>query len=445
MTLNATGTASYLEDTPRLEHVALVARTVSEETGLLEDSAASTVNWTPIPMHPGDRLTFSPGSAPHRIFFYAPDVDEDLSSKYCYDEESNWTTYDKARSNLVWTTDDLIAEHDGFVRVEFQTDEYAGGFLNAYITFERTEPCLVKWPRAFAAECNRVTSRVEELREAGDCVLALIADIHHAVGDTWHDTAHNLKTCCEIVKPDAVVQLGDVTDGIAPAEVTRQLAGEVLRDLQELGAPVYGCIGNHDVNYFRGNKDLLGAADCARLYLDRPEPSFFEDVPASKLRLLFVHSYNHDHEERYGFSKETVKWLKRTLRRTPNDWDVLVFSHVPPLAEFHYWSDTIENSDKVIRALERFNAHGHGRVLGYIHGHSHADQVYRTRTTFPIISVGCAKFEYFQDRKPAGSTTFMRSRDDETQDLWDFLVVKPQAGMLEFVRFGAGEDRSVSS
>ena len=434
----------YDERIPALETVVLSTRTVDTKSGLLAESSDSTVNWTPIRVHEGDRIHFEADASPHRTFFYEAEADEDLSSKYCYDEESNWTTYNPARSETDWITEDLIVKHDGFVRIEFQTDAYAGKHLGDLVHLERSTPCRVVWPAAFAAECERVTARVKELKEPGDCVIALIADIHHAVGDDWDTTAHNLKVCCREIKPDFIVELGDLTDGIAPKTVTAQLAGEVIDDLRDLGAPVCGCIGNHDVNYFHGNSELMDTASCARLYLDRPEPCFFEDMQSAQLRLIFLHSYNHDHEERYGFSKEAVRWLKQTLRHTPKGWRVLVFSHVTPLAEIHYWSDTIENSDKVMRTLERFHARRDGGVLGYIHGHSHADQVYRVRA-FPIIGIGCAKFEYFQDRKPEGSVTHARTRGDATQDLWDMLVVKPRERRLEFVRFGAGEDRSVSS
>ena len=123
---------------------------------------------------------------------------------------------------------------------------------------------------------------------------------------------------------------------------------------------------------------------------------------------------------------------------------VVVFSHVTPAAEIHYWSDTIRNGEMLLRMLARFDAHRGGAILGLVHGHSHVDQVYRRADVpFPIISVGCAKFEDFEECKPAGSTTPKRAQDAATQDLWDVLVVKPDANRLEFVRFGAGTDRSV--
>ena len=63
--------------------------------------------------------------------------------------------------------------------------------------------------------------------------------------------------------------------------------------------------------------------------------------------------------------------------------------------------------------------------------------------SFPVISIGCAKIEDEQVKKAAGSTTYHRKLNDVTQELWDVLVVNAKTGKLDFVRFGAGEDRKI--
>ena len=40
---------------------------------------------------------------------------------------------------------------------------------------------------------------------------------------------------------------------------------------------------------------------------------------------------------------------------------------------------------------------------------------------------------------------YMRKLKDVTQDLWDVLIITPGEGRLDFVRFGAGEDRTVKN
>lgn len=434
-----------------LDRVVMVARGVDAETGtLIEDEACST-NWTPVPVEAGDVISFAEGIAPHRLYFYQEREDEELSATYCYDDESNWTAYAPQYSQFEWSTVDFAAPASGFIRVSFQTGEYAGGRLGDYLQvttyvggparyMEELAPILP----AFAAEIDRVAQRVNELREPGDCVFLLISDIHHSIGDYWADTVRNLQACAERIDFDAVVQMGDVTDGIAPRAVTEQLVGEVIDPLRNLGAPLLGCLGNHDVNYFHGNAESLDTATSAKLCLGRSNPNYYHDIPSSQLRLIFLDSFDPQRKERYGYTRECVKWLRSTLRQTPKGWRVLAFSHVTPVAVHHYWSETIENGPRVIKALERFNRRRKGAVLGLIHGHNHADQLYWAGG-IPIISEGCAKYEYFKEKKPAGAITPDRERGTVNQELWDVVVVKPKADRMEFVRFGAGESRSVSS
>jgi hypothetical protein len=92
--------------------------------------------------------------------------------------------------------------------------------------------------------------------------------------------------------------------------------------------------------------------------------------------------------------------------------------------------------------LESYDKQEGKQVLALIHGHNHADQTY-TKRRFPIISIGCAKCEYFTDKKPEGSFTFARTLNTVTQELWDTMIITPSQGTIDFIRFGAGKNRSV--
>ena len=183
-------------------------------------------------------------------------------------------------------------------------------------------------------------------------------------------------------------------------------------------------------------------AACARLYQGRETPWYNVDLADGKLRMLFMDSFDPEERDRYGFSKEQIRWLKRVLWTTPRGTKLLVFSHVPPAAEIHVWSDTIRNGEKILRILERFHRRRGRAVLGWIHGHNHADQIYDKRA-FPIIGIGCSKIEDFLEHKPEGAVTYSRQQGGETQELWDLLVIHPSKMSMDFLRFGAGEDRHV--
>jgi hypothetical protein len=383
-----------------------------------------------------------------RIWLYEKAFDETLAHVYTYDEESNWTTFcpgggpNGALSDpcAPWT-----CPADCFVRVTAQVPAgSAPETLADVAAIHAKEAELPVLSEGIRAEIDAVCSRVDALREQDDLALIVLSDVHYSTGCIWPETARNIAEVAARIHPDAIVQLGDLSDGVAPIRVTLSYAERVLSDLHRCGAPVYGCVGNHDVNYFKGNDELLSAHDCALLYTGRDEPWYYEDFPKAQVRCFFLQSFDPLREQRYGYAAEEVEWLRQELQELPSGWSALCFSHLPLYADIHYWSDSILNEASLSEALECFNRQRPGAILGFIHGHSHVDQVFR-RHSFPDISIGCAKFEDFQECKPQGSSTPVRRKGDASQDLWNVLIVKRREGRLELVRFGAGDDMSITS
>ena len=84
-----------------------------------------------------------------------------------------------------------------------------------------------------------------------------------------------------------------------------------------------------------------------------------------------------------------------------------------------------------------------GCVLGWIHGHNHADQI-TWYGCLPVIGIGCAKLEDFTEHKPEGAVTWPRAQCTASEELWDVLVIHPKEESMDFIRFGAGEDRHIN-
>ena len=440
---------------------------VDSATGLLIRDDAFATNWEPMHVRQGERVTW-PKGRPCQIWVYTQVIDEMLVHTYCYAPEDNWTSFQPGLSQPMSREGMWTAPQDCFVRVTAQlhagscgslVDEIENGTSgNAPVEgsaadgdmADAVESVLIKrLPAAceeplpcFIEERSRVAERTRALQKPGDLVFLLVSDIHYATGCPWPDTARNLQAVAKALQPDAVVQLGDLTDGVAPKHVTLSMAKRVLVDLSACGVPVLGCVGNHDWNRFRLNVDGLDSGECARRYLGRETPWYAVDFPDQGIRALFLDSFDPDECERYGFPRRMLRWVRSTLAGTPQGWGVLVFSHVPPLPAIHYWSNTIRNGDRLMQILERFDARRSGAVLAFVHGHNHADQVF-SKKAFPIVSIGCAKLEDFQDRKPVGAITQKRALGTVSQDLWDVMVVHPDLRSIDFVRFGAGDDRQV--
>lgn len=428
--------------------VLIKGKAVDPATGLLIDAAGSWTNWEPVGLGAGSSIAPAGPGISLRIWCYTKSFDESLAHVYTYDAESNWTTFVREMGpadqldgpEAAWRCPD-----DCFVRITARIpDGQAAATLADVARIRVVEPAPPVQPDAVRAEIDRVCARVDAVREAGDLTLIVIADVHYSTGCIWPETARNVREVAARVHPDAIVQLGDVSDGIAPVGVTLSYAERVLGDLHSCGVPVFGCVGNHDVNYFKGNDALLSAQDCARLYTGRDELWYYEDFPDAQVRCFFLRSFDPLRAQRYGFDSEEVEWLARELEEVPPGWSVLVFSHLPLYADIHYWSDAILNEEPLANVLERFNQRRAGALMGFIHGHSHVDQVFR-RHSFPDISIGCAKYEDFTECKPQGSLTYKRRLGDASQDLWDVLILKRRENRIELIRFGAGEDASVVS
>lgn len=277
----------------------------------------------------------------------------------------------------------------------------------------------------------------------------LMSDSHYTVNGTWEDTVRNLGRVAEGLKAEGIrldgfIHLGDATDGLVPAEVTRDYVAAMGKDIGGLDIPFYYVLGNHDSNYFKNNPERFSEEEMAALYLPGREKGYYhQDFEPQRLRMVFLDSFDPKEKVRYGFHDEELDWLEDILRQTPLDWHVLVYSHVPPTPRLHYWSKEIRGSQRLLRILRNFQTGGAPRLLGFIHGHNHADQV-DYGEGFPIISIGCNKCEYFADKKPEGAIAYERTLGTVSQDLWDVLVISAGHGTMDFIRFGAGEDRHIS-
>ena len=421
-------------------------RGVDPQTGLLVECPGERTNFEPLRVHAGDILRLKDKNREYRVAFYRPQPDPRLLYTYCYPQEANWTTYYPERSDKTWKKGPSHFDTAGYIRVTVRSCE--GGDAGpvrlrdvAEIEAARDTECREEaTPAWISEEAVRVVNRVRGVMRKEDAAFLLLADTHYAIGCNWRDTAQSLRQVAERLRPAGIIHLGDVTDGSLPEQWTQRFAGRVLSDMRSLGIPYDGCLGNHDSNYFLGNKQAMAKSACAQLYLGKNVPWYFRDLPKLRMRMIFLDSFDSTREQRYGFPDEEIHWLRQVLRQVPDGYRVLVFSHVPPLARLHVWSKEILGSEAVMRELTHYHRNHGGAVLGWIHGHNHADQIY-TGASFPIVSVGCSKTESFPEHKPIGSVTQERRLGEPSQELWDVLVLHMHSRDFDLIRYGAGADR----
>lgn len=431
---------------------------ISQETGMIERTDNTWLST--FKLHhafPGTYLKLEDMFYRYGVATYDKHIDGTYIYTYSYQKEQNWTTYNHDYSEKKLGAGLYYFDDERYFRICLRRVD--GGNLSIEEEKRLSQIITLVSPEQkyeektfFAEEIQNTIDTVLRKKESGKTLtLAVLADTHYVSGGTWEDTAHNLQTVHEKVQFDSIVHLGDLTDGMLPKDITKLYAKNVISDMRKLQVPLYIIPGNHDSNYFRGNQDVMDDAEQFAIYQEeicdnavREANSlwFYVDERQLKLRILFLASYDCHEKIRYGFSDSEITWVKEILEKTPAGYKILVFSHIPPLAQIHYWSNEIRNGEELLEILETYDKKIGCKVMAYVCGHNHADQIYQDRS-FPIISLGCNKCEYFTDKKPEGSITYERKLGTASQDLWDVMVVNPGEDTIDFIRFGAGEDKVI--
>ena len=365
---------------------------------------------------------------------YTLEFDARYLHTYDYAPEESWTTYAQDLDGDTYRQEDYVFEDCRYFRICLKrVDGRAFTVAEAQRINDILEYCSNAQPdtqrAVFQPEVIRAAQEVQKLREQDDLVFAVLTDTHRTVNGTWAATAANLQAVQQAVGLDAVLHLGDLTDGIVSRELTMYYVQAMLRDMQQTGVPVHVVLGNHDANYFQGNPDVMPLDEQVRLYQKQSEdskqekalPYYFIDYPEKRLRIILLSAYENDAEPRYGFDLPQIDWLQKVLCQTPAGYKLLLFAHDAPLAELDFWSEVIRNGDRLMQVLEA-HQQKQGNILGYIHGHTHADAVC-CKHAFPIISIGCAKCEDMMEKKPPESLTEKRRLGTISQELWDILLV----------------------
>ena len=428
---------------------------IDGELGLLrnapeEQACRTAACWEPLPLHRGECLKLKREDMEYRAFVYREGRQEEWICTSALQPEGNWTVYSREASGLTWRQDPVrIMEEDGFLRLQVRRRD--GGMLPDTLCLEDVfdledapagELQEVRFDEVFGRELADTAEEVRRARRPGDAVVLLLADTHTVFGGTWEDTARVISRLTAALSIGEIVHLGDLTDGLCPAAETEKLIRRIRADLEETGAGVHICPGNHDLLRLPGQKAPWDARGFAKRFLGQELPYGYEDLPGEGLRLVFLSSYDPEEACPYGFPEEETEWLERTLEETPEDRAVLVFSHIRPGPERTRWNDLIRRSRQVMEILTRFDQRRGGAVLGVFCGHDHRDYI-SGEAAFPVIGIGCAKLEDKQN-SPLHKGRRTRMEGTASQELLDILVVHKNEKKMDLIRFGAGENRQAA-
>lgn len=438
---------------------------------------------------PGSRLHLCETGYLFAVAVFSKERNPAYIYSYAYQPEENWASYTQNLAPESYGAEDHIFDRECWFRVcvrrkdgeDMGSEDYrrAWEMIEYYEAYQMPDVRNKPW---FEQEILKTVSSIRQEDNPHTMKLCLLTDTHYTINGTWEDTAHNIRSVAESIKYDAIVHLGDFTDGMLPKRLTRKYVENMILDLESCGAPLYIAPGNHDSNYFGNRRNIFSIGEMRRLYRlqggekrasankipkknlvqgSRPDSlrsnenigqdmdeeytglDYFVDVPEFPLRMIFLSSFEDTAPIRYGYTDGQLQWLKEVLHAADPGTKFLIFSHDAPLAKLDYWSFHIRNGERLLDILEECNASEQYQVVGFFYGHTHADYVY-DECSFPVISTGCAKLEYFTDKKPRGAAAWPREADTVTQDLWDSVLIDFDRQRLKLIRFGAGVDREVS-
>ena len=406
----------------------------------------------------GDSLQICNSDYLYAVAIFSTERKEEYIYSYAYQKEENWTTYTQNLTPDSYIQTDYIFAEECYFRVCVKRKDDADlkekdlNLANRIMAFYSCEKTYQE-KACFQEEIRLTVETIKKEQATSDMKLCILSDTHYTVNGTWEDTVHNIRAVAEQAEYDAIIHLGDLTDGMLSKEMTSRYVKNILADLEKCKAPVYITIGNHDSNYFRNRGNAFSVAEMCELYRlhgnekDNTKAEerldYYIDYPEKGVRMIFLSSFDDLAPVRYGYADQQLTWLRYTLGSAERGTKFLIFSHDAPLGKLDYWSFHIRNGEELLDILEEFNRKDEYQIIGFFYGHTHADYVFE-ECSFPVISIGCAKLEYFLDKKPEGAVTPYRAAGTVSQDLWDSLLIDFKAQKLHLIRFGAGEDRKVS-
>lgn len=332
---------------------------------------------------------------------------------------------------------------------DYELNENWGNPANEEVT-ERAVSFLCR--KDVLDEIDATVGSISESTE-GKLIFTLLSDSHYVTNGNWEYTSATIKAVNDRIReeigrgPDGTIHLGDFTDGILSRDICKDYSHRIIDDIKAWGSPLYIALGNHDANYFRGNPEVMDEDMQYQMYLEELGISggklwYRADIEGKNLTFLVLSAYDNNEKNRYGYSLEQINWLKGELDSIDDNNRVIILSHDAPLSYLDYWASEIRNGDSLCDCIDEWNLSHNHRVIAFLHGYTHADYVCTDRS-FPIISVGCSKIEYFEEKRPEGAVTPVRYEDEVTQELWDTMIVDVETGTLDFIRFGAGMDRHI--
>lgn len=287
---------------------------------------------------------------------------------------------------------------------------------------------------------------------------------------------------------DASIHLGDWVDGnYAKTNTVHSLVQLTRKFYQKSNR--FGVYGNHDYNAqwdgFAGNNEkynndlnhLLSKEEMIVSYTpENRKDYYFVDHENKNIRAIYLNSFDVPYKEMEtnrlyvdplttnSFGTAQVRWFIQTLKETPDDYNIIIFTHdtfnnvfddityyngdlMRKIAEAYQNKEDLEvfttGIDEVSPIFDYYKieetqdfSQTNGKILGVINGHRHRDQSI-CKNGIRYISLLCTRA---QSGTTAGKPP--RNRTNVTRNALTTLDFDLKNERIRLLRFGAGQNKT---
>lgn len=365
---------------------------------------------------------------------------------------------------------------------------------------------LVDNPEYFYSECVDTVRKIDALRNDHTFVMYFITDSHVYTSNNnlqYLDAQlASMYAVAKMIKPDLVVHGGDMTNGSEAKATTIAFTDHIVECLREIGGNnTHILIGNHDGNTVQSTLDneanRITEAEMLTMYRSWNDGftyagsnyqggNFYgyKDYSSLGLRVIRLHSYRENigvdgyyggQGMNWGYYTDEVTWFENVALDTNNAILIICHQTLSPILQGYPESQDIPHNGMLIQQAidDWLDADASHRCIGVIHGHVHWDYSAKGNGTFSVIDHSTSQtvsrtgtygdfYEYAQcfcnympnfgttdstptssyRDVPAGAIFRGRTAQTASQGLWTAVVVDTQAETINFIRFGAGDDRT---
>ena len=306
----------------------------------------------------------------------------------------------------------------------------------------------------YSLEMSDTITKVRALQTEPNITLFYVTDIHSyfvSGAETLYRTSvENMRYLLKSIPCDGGVNLGDSIEGYATAQIAKTYGDFVSNEFRKIGVPYYSVIGNHDDNRYHmdSNDERLTVGQRYQVFLnptrlvvsDETGLNYYVDYPEFKIRMICLNSVS---DYTYKFASETCTWFSSVALDTPAGYGVFVNTHIAPSGAWNYNNTTPTNGSTILSALSTYASTKD--VIGILCGHNHVDDVFSS--PYHGMTLCCEKFENENGdptKWPTGAVKPQRTAGTYTEDCWTVVVIRPNSGKMNFVRFGAGSDYEIT-